>query len=105
MEKKDLIQFCRYYKGEKENPYNEQDKALLWDYERIWISYNFSDNGRDVLAKYLEDYVGIGLSLFEIHDDIPVSLKALLFNRYAKYSYSLIDAVEPFKKFYKQMYC
>lgn len=37
MEKKDYLPFCRYYKGEKENPYKSGNKALFWDYERAWI--------------------------------------------------------------------
>lgn len=104
--KKDLIQFCRYYKGEEENPYKgkDQNKAMLWGYEKAWISDNFSDNGKSILAEYIEDYASVGLALFEMHDDTPASLKALLFNRFAKTSYSIIDAVEPFKKFYHQYY-
>lgn len=37
MDKKDYLPFCRYYKGEKENPYKGGNKALFWDYERVWI--------------------------------------------------------------------
>ena len=35
MEKKDFLPFCRYYKGEKENPYKSGN--IFWDYERVWI--------------------------------------------------------------------
>lgn len=106
MEKKDFIKFCRYYKGEKENPYDgiDQNKTMLWFYEKCWIDFNLSDNGRSTLADYIGDYSFVGLSLFEMQDDTPASLKALLFNRYAKTANSMIEAVEPFKKFYKRYY-
>lgn len=106
MEKKDFIKFCHYYKGEKENPYDgiDQNKTMLWFYEKCWIDFNLSDNGRSTLADYIGDYSSVGLSLFEMQDDTPASLKALLFNRYAKTSNSMIEAVEPFKKFYKRYY-
>ena len=106
MEKKDFIKFCRYYKGEKENPYDgiDQNKTMLWFYEKCWIDFNLSDNGRSTLADYIGDYSSVGLSLFETQDDTPASLKALLFNRYAKTANSMIEAVEPFKKFYKRYY-
>ena len=106
MEKKDLLQFCRYYNGEKDNPFNskEQNKSMLWDYERAWVDANFTDSGKSMLSEYIGDYASVGLTLFEIHDSIPASLKALLFNRYAKGAYTMIDAVESFKNFYQKYY-
>lgn len=32
--KKDLLPFCRYYKGEKERP---KDAPLWWGYEEKWV--------------------------------------------------------------------
>lgn len=107
MKKEDLILFCRYYKGEKNNPYEEkyQDKASLWDYERFWIEHNFTEDGRYLLSEYINDYTSVGLALFEMQDDTPVSLKALLFNRYCHWrSGSMIECVEPFKDFYLKYY-
>ena len=106
MTKKELLQFCRYYKGEKANTYEgkDQDKALFWDYERVWIEANYTESGREMLSEYIGDYASVGLALFEMQDDTPASLKALLFNRYAKSFYSVYDAVESFKKFYKDVY-
>lgn len=104
MKKKDLIQFCRYYKGEKENPFIG-NKALFWDYEKIWIDYNFSEHGRTLLSDYIDDYTRVGLSLFEMKDNTPASLKALLFFRFCYWkSASIIECVEPFKDFYNKEY-
>lgn len=107
MEKKDLIKFCKYYKGEEKNPYEgkEQNEAMFWGYESKWIDFNFTKEGRELLADYITDYVSTGLAMFEMQDDTPASLKALLFNRYCHWSSgSMIDCVEPFKTFYKKYY-
>lgn len=107
MKKEDYLPFCRYYKGEEINPYKnkDQNKAMLWGYERFWIDMNLSDNGRRSLAEYIDDYSHAGLSMFEMQDDAPASLKALLFNRYCHYnSGSMIECVEPFKEFYRKYY-
>lgn len=97
------MNFCRYYRGEAESPYKDGDKTMCWDYERCWVKFN-TNKDKDTLARYIGEYASVGLSLFSITDDIPVSLKALLFNRFVKGSNSMIDAVEPFKKFYSRMY-
>jgi hypothetical protein len=56
-------------------------------------------------SRNLDEYVAVGLSDFENADGVPITLKSLLFNRYAQGNMSsLADCVEPFKKFYKQYY-
>lgn len=112
MDKKSYLQFCRYYKGEENNPYEGKDenKAMLWFYERAWVLEMQEVNADKKQVKdhisftYVNEYLGCGLAEFEQFDNIPTSLKALLFNRYAKSSYSMKDAIEPFKKFYKKYY-
>lgn len=97
-----LLKSCRYYRGEAENPFEGKDrnKAMLWFYERAWLS----DWGSRSLDEMIADYVGVGLAHFESKDGIPISLKALLFNRYAKMEQSMSDAVEPFKDFFRKYY-
>ncbi len=107
MEKKDYLPFCRFYKGEEENPYNEdkdQNKAMLWFYEMYWVQDMIKGKNENSDFSILDEYVGVGLGLFEQFDGVPVTLKALLFNRYARTCNSLSDAIEPFKKFYKRYY-
>lgn len=105
MDKKDYLQFCRYYKGEETNPYEGKDmnKAMLWFYESVWVR-EMQDEKDQTLFIYLDEYVNYGLADFKKTDDTPATLKALLFNRYAKGCYSMQDAVKPFKKFYKAYY-
>lgn len=100
MEKKDYLPFCRYYKGEKENPYKSGNKALFWDYERVWIDKSV-DEKDDTLGDMLDEYIAYGLGEFEQMDNTPVTLKALLFNRYSHWMGCNTDG---FKKWYKKEY-
>lgn len=97
--------FCRYFNGEKENPFkqsNNHDAELCWFYESIWYEMNKSNN--PILDQYLKDYSNVGLISFEHLDGTPVTLKALLFNRFAKNYYAMIFAVDDFKKWYVESY-
>lgn len=99
-----LMECCRYYKGEKENPYKEeQNKACLWSYERAWL-LEFANPQSQLLMSYLSQYTAVGLTCFSTDDNVPITLKALLFNRYARTQYSPYEAVESFKRFYNKYY-
>lgn len=106
MTKDELIKFCRYYKGEKDSPFDGGNKSMLWFYERIWVfdTLEAYEKNADVFGDMLNEYVSVGLGSFQQADGVPVSLKAVLFNRYAKGCNSLQDSVEPFKKFYNEYY-
>lgn len=100
-----LLRYCRYYKGEKEMPkFDNQDKELFWSYEKVWVESKSGENNHDMLAKMIGEYVAAGLGGFEIYDDTPMTLKAMLFNRYLKGGLSMSEAAEPFKKFYRDYY-
>lgn len=97
----EFIELCRLYKGEVDNPYiGTQNKAAIWDYERAWVIESLRTKC-SLLSEYVGEYIALGLAQFSSCDGVPLSLKALLFNRYARTHYSMIDAVEPFKDFYK----
>lgn len=98
----ELIKYCRYYKGEEQNPYNDvdQDKAMLWMYEKCFVMHG----PRYDYSIYLSEYAVVGLTSFAKDDGVPIEYKALLFNRYVKTEYSLMDAAEPFKMFYLKYY-
>lgn len=105
MNKNELLKFCRFYKGEEDNPFEgiDQNKAMLWFYERSWFSTWLHKNGQR-FDEMIADYVECGLAPFESKDGIPVTLKALLFNRYAQTAQSQRQAVEPFKAFFLKYY-
>lgn len=104
MNKKDYLPFCRYYKGESKNPHEKGNSSLFWLYEKIWIEY--SANKDDKLGDMLDEYIAANLSEFEMYDNTPATLKALLFNRYRHWlgGYGLIQDAEAFKKFYLSDY-
>ena len=101
MGKEELLKFCRYYKGENDCPFDDSNMSAIWFYERAWVEDIFYNRYDD---KLIDEYVCVGLGLFSQFDKVPVTLKALLFNRYAKGCQSLVDAVEPFKLFYNKYY-
>lgn len=99
MEKQDLLQFCKYYKGEEESPYQGTENAL-WGIEKTWVAFSLNaEKGFDYLSKCLNEYLSCGLRDFEQFDDTPVSLKAVLFNRFEQW-----DEGGDFKEFYRKYY-
>lgn len=100
--KSKLLKQCRYYKGEKENPFEgiNQNKAMFWFYEQYWVSQ--SERGLPPIDSVtLAEYEACGLKSFSINDGVPMSLKAVLFNRFMHWFESTPDE---FKKFYKEQY-
>ncbi len=99
---------CRYYKGEASNPYDgkDQNKAMLWFYESMWVQalQAAGSDASSVYAEYVAEYKGAGLADMATSDGVPMSLKALLFNRYARECYSMADAAQPFREFYAKYY-
>jgi len=101
MSEKDYIRSCRYYGGEDAAPAGKD--ATLWNVERVWVRMSVG-NG-DALASMVDMYLDAGLRAFCQYDDTPATLKAVLFNAYAKYhSGSPQDAARGFRKFYVEQY-
>lgn len=100
-----LLGYCKYYKGEENNPYEDENpnKAMIWFYEKCWV-YDMNKHGDGYFHSMYRDYMGAGLKNFEKDDGVRPTLKYLLFNRYCKGCFSMADAVEPFKEFYRMFY-
>lgn len=99
MEKQDLLQFCKYYKGEEESPY-QGTKNALWGFEKTWVAFSLNpEKGFDYLSNCLNEYLSCGLRDFEKFDDTPITLKAVLFNRFEQW-----DEGGDFKAFYNEYY-
>ena len=97
------IQDCRYYHGEETCP--EGIKQLpageaLWFYEMKWVEFNL--NGDDFHWE-LDEYNAYGMSDFSTEDRVPVSLKAILFNRYYKDGF-MERGGEHFRQWYLKTY-
>lgn len=103
MDKADLIKHCRYYKGEEHCP--SEAIGLFWDYERLWVEWFFEaqENENCDAAKRLDnmmrEYFKAGYKDFSLYDGVPVSLKALLFNRFEHWNQS-----DGFKEWYMEKY-
>lgn len=99
----ELIKQCRYYKGEKECPrdIDKKGKCLYWNYEKIWVE---SDKWRDEKIGEVSEYVRYGLKEFNKDDGTPITLKALLFNRYEHWSGNYGNLAEGFKVWYIESY-
>ncbi len=99
-EKVNLIRQCHYYKGEEENPFPDW-KQLWWYYEECWVKFNMEPNGRKHLKNDLKYYKSVGLGNISPNDGVPMSMKALLFNRWCHWSYDCDP--EEFRKWYLEL--
>lgn len=108
MKRENLIAFCKYYKGENECPFKNQNLMMLWMYEQDWVVQSlklYDDEGdSSLLDSNISEYIASGLAEFENNDGVPISLKSLIFNRFSRDCYSLLDAANYFKDFYHQYY-
>lgn len=106
--KEELIKFCRYFKGEAENPWKNCIKALFWEWEKKWVEFTlkvYKGQQKMFLDRMLNEYIAVGLRTFNDTDDTPATLKALLFNRYLYLNkLPMKEGVESFKDFYNKTY-
>ncbi|WP_456098067.1 hypothetical protein [Porphyromonas sp.] len=75
MTREDRLKSCRYYKGEAESPFTDENKDALWEYEAFWVS---SGDSQDTISEY-RAYVKN-----DQHPSLPIGLKALLLNRLSR---------------------
>lgn len=89
---KNLLTHCRYYRGEASCPFVDSDKRLLWDWERSWVVFHEeadkdeNSEGAEFLNQLVSEYLFAGLGDFSKFDGVPLSLKALLFNRFNQWN-------------------
>lgn len=101
MNDNNFIKFCRYYHGESECPFTDAERSTLWIIERAWVERMTAGNTEQI-EEAVSEYVACGLGEFQMRDGVPISLKAVLFNRFCKYE-ERID-VDGFKDFYLKNY-
>ena len=74
-----------------------------------WVEFSevaySSNSDSEPLHIMINEYIDAGLISFEQMGDTPITLKALLFNRFCHHAdLSLIDGAEAFKTFYAHEY-
>ena len=101
----ELLSHCLYYKGgEIDNSSKDHDTSKIEFYEKCWV--DFVQHDRGYIAEMVQEYIFAGLELFNCDDGVPISLKALLFNRYQHWVgwAGWLNDVNGFKKFYLENY-
>jgi hypothetical protein len=93
-----LLSLCRYYKGDKENP---DPSNKLWEIESVWVAISM-DKEKD-FGNFLDEYLTAGLRTFNMYDDTPITLKAILYNRYMQQAEGMAS-IEEFKEWYNKFY-
>lgn len=77
MKREELLKQCKYYKGEENNP--KGGNAMFADYEKDWVDLTLN-NPKYIDSLLNEYFLLVGKTA--IIDDVPETLKAVLFNRY-----------------------
>lgn len=108
MDRNDCIKHCRYYTGSAENTFSGNE-SFFWFWENKWVEFSevaySSNSDSEPLHIMINEYIDAGLISFEQMGDTPITLKALLFNRFCHHAdLSLIDGAEAFKTFYAHEY-
>lgn len=99
-----LLDYCRYYKGEKESPHNKPMQSLVWRFEKDWFDDNVKchkeDNLIERMRRNITTYLDEEMAKFEEYDDVPLTLKSYLYALHLKGNEMPLK--EDFKQFYYQ---
>ena len=99
----ELIQQCRYYKGEEQCPKSIEKKGrgTIWHYEQMWVE---REELREENNGHLNEYNRYGLKDFNVDDGTHITMKALLFNRYSHWSGGYENLADGFREWYDNKY-
>lgn len=84
------LKYCRYYR-ENENKAESEQIGVFYDYELVWVQFILRGGVEPDFVEMISEYIYNGLMLFSNYDKAPISLKALLFNRFCHWSYGGAD--------------
>lgn len=97
-----LLEQCHYYKGERSCPFHSQQKAMLFDYEKSWVRFHLSPRDHLHIKNDLDYYVNHGLADLCPYDGVPMSMKALLLNRWLHWGGDCSD-LDNFREWYRTL--
>lgn len=89
MKKEELIQNCRYYKGEEKCPFETYPLNWFWGMERVYVGNGGEAGGE---ATY---YLRIGGKQYP---GIPLNLVTVMFTSWGKYAYDIKSSMSYFYK-------
>lgn len=89
MKKEELIQNCRYYKGEEKCPFETYPLDLFWGLERVYVENGGEAGGE---ASY---YYRIG---GKTYPGIPNNLVTVMFTSWGKYADDIKSSISHFYK-------
>lgn len=65
MNNKDAIKLCRYYHGENDCPFRDDERATLWKIERMWSERMVAGDTAHI-EDAVGEYVACGLGEFQM---------------------------------------
>ena len=99
----DPLKCCRYYNGQD---FSDNEDAIFANYEKRWMEWRVSSQDQDYeyLVENISEYMSYGLLRFDEYGLTPISLKALLYNRYCHWG-GWDSNTDSFKRWYYNSYC
>lgn len=95
--KRQLLVFTRYYKGEEECPAHIKSKTngeFYWNTERIWVLDSLNHK---ISEEYTREVLQFAEPPVPAEYGIPISLLGYIFHRVAKWEQSLADCGSTFR--------
>lgn len=86
----ELLQFCRYYKGEDKCPFENEDLRLYWDLERVYVKNEGKIGGEKELYQAING---------KTYSGIPYELLMVFFTSWAKGIYDIKANIANFYAF------
>lgn len=102
MDKKDLMKFCKYYRGESKNPFKVSAAYHVWVAEKDWVDEMLLENVvTEKQSMELNHYLSMGFADFEKFDDTPITLKSKLFTLLEKWNEGIVSK-DDMSRFYSK---
>lgn len=95
----ELLKHCRYYHGEKENPYALSLLYWVWEFEKKWVEESKHAEVSPFFSEALSQLLRATGNSFDVGDGVPLYLRAAMFMLFLKGNE--LPRIEEFMKFYR----
>ncbi len=86
MTREEKLKYCRYYKGEDNCPYKDQNEHMFWFLEQLW-----TEQDEEFKKTVCENYKCCNGKSFK---GVPYDLIATIFTSWGKYAYDISKEIE-----------